>query len=81
VAIVQQTPVPPTGFLAGLKAGWHAFLVFGAGLLTVLGAVLPFLALFVLIGLPLVWLVRRRIAAQARPAAPSKESAGEATAS
>lgn len=81
VAIVQQTPVPPTGFLAGLKAGWHAFLVFGAGLLTVLGAVLPFLALFALIGLPLVWLVRRRIAAQARPAAPSKESAGEATAS
>lgn len=32
---------PGTGFLAGLKGGWDSFLAFGAILLTVLGALLP----------------------------------------
>jgi hypothetical protein len=66
------TPVKPqpaeTGFLAGLKSGWKAFTASVQVLLTVIGAVLPFV---VLIGVP-VWLVvlglRRRRRAQLRPA-------------
>lgn len=51
-------PPPPaadhSGFLGGLAAGWDAFLVFGRGLLTVLGAIAPFL----LVAAPLAWLGR-----------------------
>jgi hypothetical protein len=66
VAVVETPPVPETGFIAGLKAGWHAFTIFGIGLLTVAGALLPFLALLALIGVPGVWLLRRRGHARSR---------------
>ena len=49
----------PPGFLAGLKGGWDALLASLAVLVTVLGAVLPWLLAF---GLPvwaIIWLVRR----------------------
>jgi hypothetical protein len=57
---------PDSGFMAGLKSGWHAFANSLKALLTALGTVLPFV---VAIGLP-VWFVlyvlrRRRVA---RPA-------------
>jgi hypothetical protein len=63
------------GFLAGLKAGWHALgdmVVVG---LTVLGALLPFLVVGVILGVP-TWLgvralLRRRRAALP-PAAPAE---------
>ncbi|MCW2640850.1 MAG: hypothetical protein JWP76_3156 [Dactylosporangium sp.] len=48
-----------TGFLAGLKAGWHAFTASMQVLLTVLGALLPWL---VGLGLPasaVLWTLRR----------------------
>jgi hypothetical protein len=48
-----------TGFVAGLKAGWHAFLASLQVMLTILGALLPWL---VVLGLPVLvalWLVRR----------------------
>jgi hypothetical protein len=51
---------PETGFLAGLKNGWKAFLASIEIVLTVLGALIPWI---VAIGLPvwgLIWLVRRR---------------------
>ena len=73
VAVVEPTPVPETGFLAGLKAGWHALKTFGVGLLTVVGALLPFLGPLALIGLPAAWLVRRR---QARGTARSEPQSG-----
>jgi hypothetical protein len=68
-AAVPAKPKPAeTGFLAGLKSGWRAFAASVQVVLTVIGAVLPFV---VLIGLP-VWLVvlglRRRRLAQLRPA-------------
>lgn len=64
-------PAPPSedrsGFLGGLAGGWDAFLTFGGGLLTVLGAVAPFL---LIVG-PLAWLGwwlnRRRRAARPSP--------------
>ncbi|MFJ7210619.1 DUF4349 domain-containing protein [Amycolatopsis sp. NPDC098790] len=64
-------PAPPSedrsGFLGGLAGGWDAFLTFGGGLLTVLGAVAPFLLVIV----PVAWLGwrlnRRRRAARPEP--------------
>jgi hypothetical protein len=59
---------PETGFVAGLKAGWKAFLVSMEVLLTVLGALLPWL---IAVGVPIfaiVWLLRR-LGRRARPAA------------
>jgi uncharacterized protein DUF4349 len=57
----STSPDDSSGFLGGLAGGWDAFLGFGGGLLTVLGAVAPFA---VLIGLPLGllgwWLWQRR---------------------
>jgi hypothetical protein len=79
VAVVEPTPVPETGFFAGLKSGWHAFTAFGVGLLTVLGALLPFLALLALIGAPVVWLVRRRSSARTKASGPSNGSTDPAT--
>ncbi|WP_246486604.1 DUF4349 domain-containing protein [Kribbella qitaiheensis] len=48
-----------TGFLAGLKGGWHAFVATLTVLLTALGALLPFLIALALIGVPL-WRYRHR---------------------
>jgi hypothetical protein len=49
----------PGGFLGGLKAGWHALLASLGVLLTVLGALLPWL---IAIGLPVwaLWWAYRR---------------------
>ena len=62
----QAAPSGPPGFLAGLKSGWQALLVSLAVLLTVLGALLPWL---IALGLPasgIVLLVRRYL--RRRPA-------------
>ena len=58
--VVIEPPVPQTGFLAGLAAGWKALKSFTVGALTFVGALLPFLVVFAIIGAPVVWLVRRR---------------------
>jgi hypothetical protein len=50
---------PDSGFLAGLKAGWQAFVVSVRVLLTIIGALLPWL---VALGVPIfaiVWFARR----------------------
>jgi hypothetical protein len=73
ITVHLSTPekyVPPpdalegAGFLAGLKAGWNALVDVFVVSLTVLGAVLPFLGVALLVGVP-AWLgirtlVRRR---------------------
>ncbi|WP_295698486.1 DUF4349 domain-containing protein, partial [Lapillicoccus sp.] len=49
-----------TGFLYGLRGGWNAFTSVLGGLVTGLGAVLPFLAALALLGIPArVWWRRR----------------------
>jgi TolA-binding protein len=63
-----------TGFVGGLSSGWHALVSFLGGLVTVLGALLPWLAVAALVAVavwPLVRRARRRAAerAAARPAA------------
>jgi hypothetical protein len=68
-SVAAPPPVPEdhSGFLGGLAGGWDAFLTFGGGLLTVLGAIAPFL----LIVVPLAWvgwrLNRRRRPVQPEP--------------
>ena len=56
-AIVQKPD--EAGFLVGLKAGWDAFTGSATVLLTVVGALLPFLVVLALLALP-VWLFLRR---------------------
>lgn len=55
----QEDDEPDTGFLAGVKGGWAALVASAGVLLTVLGALLPWL---VVLGVPVVgiiWLARR----------------------
>ncbi|GAA4541656.1 DUF4349 domain-containing protein [Amycolatopsis samaneae] len=65
LTVSEGAPPPaaegPGGFLGGLVDGWHAFLVFGGGLLTVLGAMAPFLlALAIPATAVFLWLRKRR---------------------
>jgi hypothetical protein len=69
---VTRSTAPPTvqheeessGFVAGLSDGWGAFLDTGAVTLQVLGAVLPFLLVLAIPGVPAYrWWRRRRTAA------------------
>ena len=61
----------PPGFLAGLQGGWNALLASLRVLLTVLGAVLPWL---IALGLPVsagIYLIRRLTRRRARPLTPA----------
>jgi len=62
-------PETSTGFLAGLRSGWDAFTASAGGLLTGIGAVLPFAAFFALIGASVLWWLRRRQANHPKAAA------------
>jgi len=62
---------PDSGFVAGLKGGWHAFVSSVKVVLTILGALTPFV---IAIGVPvwlIVWWLRRRRDAGLRPLAVS----------
>jgi hypothetical protein len=50
----------PGDFWSGLVTGWNAFVGFWAGLLVVLGVLLPWLITFGAIAALIIWLVRRR---------------------
>ncbi len=69
------------GFLAGLSAGWDALGTVAVGLATVAGAVLPFLGVALVLGLP-GWLLargavrRRRTDPPAEPAGPAAPTEG-----
>ena len=53
-------PVTNTGFLGGLRSGWDAFTASARGLLTVIGALLPFAVFLALVAAPFAWWLRRR---------------------
>lgn len=65
VTLVRPGETPPPdkdddrGFLAGLSKGWDAFTTTVSGLLTAVGAMLPFAATLALIGVPLIYFIRR----------------------
>lgn len=66
VVSIDQTPVKHTepkdeddaGFLAGLSAGWGALSAFAVGLATAAGALLPWLVVAAVVGIPTALLVR-----------------------
>ena len=66
--VIVPKKADDTGFLAGLRSGWHAFSGSVTVVLTVVGAVIPFAVLVALVGLPLWWVVRRRRPAPVAPA-------------
>jgi hypothetical protein len=57
---------PPPGLTGGLSGGWHAFRLTISWLLTVVGAVAPFLAAVVVIG-GFGWWSRRRLQQRRQP--------------
>lgn len=90
LATVTVTFYPPetvveegTGFVAGLRAGWDAFLRTVELGLTALGAALPFVAALALVTVPLVvWLVvrhRRGRSAQSASVAAAQNSSSQPT--
>lgn len=54
-----------TGFVVGLQRGWDAFTASVTVLLTLLGALLPFLVVLALVLVPVLWWWRRRRAVSA----------------
>jgi hypothetical protein len=76
ITVVLQTPErvahldEENGFLGGLRAGWLALVASTTALLTIVGALLPFLFVAAVIGLPLLaW--RRRVKAAKATAVPT----------
>ncbi|MBC9734566.1 DUF4349 domain-containing protein [Nocardioides marmotae] len=65
---LERTPREPAaaqadddaGFLSGLSAGWHGLVTTALAVATVAGALLPFLAAGLLLGLP-AWLLLKRL--------------------
>lgn len=68
VADLAEAEAEQSGFLAGLRAGWAAFLTSLGAIATTAGALLPFLALAALVGLPL-WRWRRSRDRRSQPGA------------
>lgn len=74
VDIMRKTVVAPAertagGFVGGLRHGWHALVTLVVGLLTGVGAALPFALLLAILGAP-TWLVVRRVLRTRRVQAP-----------
>jgi len=63
----EAPKVAPGDFWSGLATGWGAFVAFWAGLLVVLGVLLPWIVMLAIIAALIIWIVRRR----RRPAAAS----------
>ena len=64
-----------TGFMAGLRQGWAAFTSSVTVVMTAAGALLPFLAVAAVVGIPLlVWRRRRAQDRSSSPAAPASAS-------
>ena len=72
----HTTAKPPPGLTGGLSGGWHAFRLTVSWLLTVIGAVAPFLAVVVVAG-GLGWWSRRRLR-QRRQRPPASPQAPDA---
>lgn len=74
VSLLEKSEDPPQqdddtygGFLSGLGSGWSAFVAAGSVALTIAGALVPFVVLGLLVGIPVVVLVRRRRASGSTP--------------
>lgn len=66
-----------SGFLPGLSAGWGALVAVGTWLATGAGALIPWIPVIALVGVPLWLLVRRRRATPAAPATGAEAGGSE----
>lgn len=57
-----------TGFVAGLSAGWHGLTKFAVAMATLAGALLPWLALLLVLGIPALLVVRATRRRRSHPA-------------
>lgn len=71
VAYVEPEPDDPS-FLDGLRSGWATFVVLLKVASAILGFLIPFLVVAALVGVPLVWWLRRRRRSVAVPAGSTK---------
>ena len=62
----------PNNFLSGLVAGWNAFVAFLAGILVVIGVLLPWLIVLALIVLVVILIIRRSLRRRARALVPAE---------
>ena len=71
-----EKPAAPAraGFLAGLDGGWHALAGTAVALSTVVGALLPFVVVLALVGVPAWFFARRRRGVPAPPPAEVQQS-------
>jgi hypothetical protein len=67
-SVEEPGALDDAGFLAGLESGWHALVGFLLVVLTVLGALVPFLVAGVVVGLP-TWLAVRALLRRRRGSA------------
>ena len=59
-SVVPPPPSRPNAFLDGLGSGWHAVTASTTVVLTVLGALLPIAVVAAVLGVPVLWWLRRR---------------------
>ncbi len=64
--VAKKEDADEAGFLAGLDGGWSALTAFGTVVATIVGALLPWLVVLAVVGLP-TWLVVRRLARRRPP--------------
>lgn len=77
--VVVVDPDEDLGFLAGLRRGWEAFVDAVTVGLTALGVLLPFLAVLLVVLIPLAWWLRRQHRrSRPTPPAPGQAPAGSA---
>ena len=66
VKVAKKEQADEAGFLAGLEGGWSALAAFATVVATIVGALLPWLVVLAIVGLP-TWLVARRLARRRPP--------------
>lgn len=74
VVVHHQKKAHVPGFLAGLRAGWHAFAVAVEWILTALGSLLPFLVVLAVLA-AIAIAARRRFGRRRQPPAPEPPAA------
>lgn len=70
--VAKPGALDDAGFLSGLKGGWHALVGLLVVVLTVVGALVPFLVVGAVIGVP-AWVALRALLRRRRTAAPVPE--------
>jgi hypothetical protein len=79
-AVTVATTEEPNAFLDGLNSGWKALTASLTVILTILGALLPLAIVAAILGLPVLWVLRRLRRTPPRPTPPSSTPTPSASA-